>query len=233
MKIAGLVKSSLIDYPGKIAAVVFTQGCNFRCGFCHNPDLISTQFPDNAKHYGTDEILDFLTTRVGRLDGVVVTGGEPLIQADIESFIIKIKELGYCVKLDTNGSNPDKLEALIKAGLIDYIAMDIKGPLAKYDEICVYPNKKVIQRSVKLIMDSGCDYEFRTTVLPAYHDINDFIKIGELIKGAKRFTIQGFRPQITLDPELTNTTTFKGEDLKEIQRLIKPFVGEVSIHDNI
>lgn len=233
MKIAGLIKSSLIDYPEKIAAVVFTQGCNFRCGFCHNPDLISSQFPVTSNQLFEKDILDFLKTRVGQLDGVVITGGEPLIQPDIGGFIAKIKELGFAVKLDTNGSSPEKLAELVNSKLVDYIAMDIKGPLAKYQEICAYPNTKVIQNSIKIIMESGVDYEFRTTVLPHFHEATDFKEIGELIKGAKLYTIQGFRPQITLDKELEVAKSFSREELGQIADVIAPYVQKVIIHDNI
>lgn len=231
MKIAGLVKSSLIDYPGKVAAVVFTQGCNFRCGFCHNPDLIAI---DNQQSIISEqETLDFLETRVGKLDGVVITGGEPLIQPDIEEFIARIKYLGFSVKLDTNGSSPDKLARLIDARQVDYIAMDIKGPLLKYDKICAYLNTKVIQRSVEIIMNSGLDYEFRTTVLPAFHALGDFTEIGKLIKGAKSYTIQGYRPENVLDPVVSGTAKFTGEELEQIRQTVAPFAGEVTIHENI
>ena len=230
MKIAGLVRSSLIDYPGKVAAVVFTQGCNFRCGFCHNPDLIKSE--NKGLEIPETEILEFLKTRVGKLDGVVITGGEPLIQPDIVDFISKIKILGFAVKLDTNGSSPDKLSKLITNKLIDYIAMDIKGPVTKYGQICAYVNTKVIQQSIKTIMDSGLPYEFRTTVLPAYHDEADFIEIGKMIKGSKLYTIQGFRPQITLDPTLKTAASFSELQLRSIADIISPYVEKVVIHPN-
>jgi len=232
MKIAGLIKSSLIDYPGKIAAVVFTQGCNFRCGFCHNPDLISATIPEGAKRYDEDEIFSFLQKRVGKLDGVVITGGEPLFQADLEQFITKIKQLGFLVKLDTNGSSPERLEAMLNVGLVDFVAMDIKGPLEKYAKICSYSNTKVIQRSIDLLMKSNVPYEFRTTVLPAYHDISDFEKVGEMIKGAKKFTIQGFRPQITLDHDIRDSKSFSRNELERIRDVISPYVEETIIHEN-
>lgn len=230
MKIAGLVRSSLIDYPGKVAAVVFTQGCNFRCGFCHNPDLIPISNQQLA--ISEDEVLDFLKTRVGKLDGVVITGGEPLVQPDIMDFIGKIKALGFAVKLDTNGSNPGKLSQLIDLKLIDYVAMDIKGTLAKYGQICGYLNTKVIQQSIEIIMRSGQPYEFRTTVLPAYHEKKDFIEIGKMIKGAKLYTIQGFRPQITLDPSLGSAKSFTEAGLSEFAKIISPYVEKVVIHPN-
>lgn len=231
MKIAGLVKSSLIDYPGKVAAVVFTQGCNFRCGFCHNPDLIAISNQQLA--ISEEDVLNFLKTRTGKLDGVVITGGEPLIQKDIEDFIRKIKALGFAVKLDTNGSNPRKLSQLINSSQIDYIAMDIKGSLAKYGEICGYLNTKVIQDSIGIIMDSNIDYEFRTTVLPKFHELNDFIEIGKMINKAKQYAIQGFRSQITLDKNLRSAKSFNATELTNIAQIIKPYVQKVVIHDNL
>jgi pyruvate formate lyase activating enzyme len=232
MFIAGLVRSSLIDYPGQIAAVVFTQGCNFRCGFCHNPDLISFQFPASSLQHTEKAVLDFLKTRVGKLDGVVITGGEPLVQPDIIDFVGKIKGMGFAVKLDTNGSNPARLAELLDLKLIDYIAMDIKGPMDKYADICSYSNKKVIQRSIATILSSGLEYEFRTTVLPEYHELQDFHKIGAMIKGAKCYTIQGFRPQITLDSRLAKAIPFTGPQLQQIAELMTPYVEKVVIHSN-
>jgi pyruvate formate lyase activating enzyme len=231
MKIAGLVRSSLIDYPGKITAVVFTQGCNFRCGFCHNPDLITLE--NSEIKIESKKVIDFLKTRIGKLEGVVITGGEPLIQGNIEGFIKEIKAMGFSVKLDTNGSNPAKLSQLITNKLIDFVAMDIKGPISKYSKICAYPNTKVIQKSINIIMKSGLDYEFRTTVLPAYHDISDFEDIGKLITGAKLYTIQGFRSEITLDTELKGTNSFSRNELEDIYDVIAPYVQKVVIHDNI
>lgn len=230
MRIAGLVRSSLIDYPGKVAAVVFTQGCNFRCGFCHNPDLIAAHNEQLAIR--ESEVLDFLATRVGKLDGVVITGGEPLVQPDITDFIVKIKALGFAVKLDTNGSNPERLAKLISGNLIDYIAMDIKGSLVKYSKICAYSNTKVIQQSIKIIMESGIPYEFRTTVLPAFHGISDFEEIGKMVAGASLYTIQGFRPQITLDPKLMGASSFTELQLMEIGDFLTPYVQKVVIHPN-
>lgn len=176
--------------------------------------------------------MDFLKTRVGKLDGVVITGGEPIVQPDLEEFIGKIRALGYAVKLDTNGSNPDKLRKLIENKLIDYIAMDIKGPLPKYADICAYPNTKVIQQSVGLIMQSGLTYEFRTTVLPSYHSEADFHNIGKLIRGAKLYTIQGFRPQITLNPSLRAAKSFSEPELQLFGDIMSTYVEKVVIHPN-
>jgi pyruvate formate lyase activating enzyme len=169
MEINGLVKTSLIDYPEKVAAVVFTQGCNFQCGFCHNPDLIQS----NKGKIKDAEVFEYLETRIGKLDGVVITGGEPIIQKGLEEFIYRIKQMGLLVKLDTNGSDPEKLLSLMKSNILDYVAMDIKGPLEDYPKISKHLNNKVIQESVQILMHGSIEYEFRTTVLPYYHKIID------------------------------------------------------------
>jgi pyruvate formate lyase activating enzyme len=230
MKIAGLVKTSLIDYPGKIAAVIFTQGCNFRCGFCHNPDLIP--ITNKTLEMSESEVLDFLNSRKGRLEGVVVTGGEPTIQKDLPEFLNKIKEMGYFVKLDSNGSNPKLLKDLLKMKLLDYIAMDIKGGEEGYKDICGFTNLAAIKESIDIIMSSGVDYEFRTTVLPFYHSPSDFENIGKMVKGARLYTVQGFRPEITYEKKLSNEKRFSEKDLNEIAEILKGYVKKVSIHPN-
>jgi pyruvate formate lyase activating enzyme len=162
MKIAGLQKVSLIDYPGKIAAVVFTQGCNLRCGYCHNPELV---YPESFNPpYVLTDIFDFLNTRRGRLEGVVVTGGEPTLQEDLADFLKEIKAMEYSVKLDTNGTNPSAVSGLIRFKLVDYIAMDIKAPFSKYTQICgASVDTKNIAESITLLENSGVDHHFRTT----------------------------------------------------------------------
>ncbi len=163
MRIGGLHKHSLIDYPDRIAAVVFTQGCNFRCPYCHNPSLV---YPEQ---YGpvidTEEVHGFLQKRHGLLDGVVITGGEPLLQQDLEQFILSVKRMGYKVKLDTNGSMPERLQALLSNGLVDYVAMDYKAPLRAYHRVVrVKVDAELIKRSINYITSSGINYELRTTL---------------------------------------------------------------------
>lgn len=230
MKISGLIKTSLIDFPGKVAAVVFTQGCNFRCGFCHNPSLI---FANKKGNFNNEDVLIYLRKRKNLLDGVVITGGEPTIQRGLLGFIKEIKDLGLLVKLDTNGSNPAMLEAAINLKLVDYIAMDIKANLMNYKKISGFDDTKKITKSINLIINSNIDYEFRTTVLPYYHNINEFLEIGKMINGAERYTIQGFRSKITLDNNLKNAPSFSQEDLLKISRLISPYVKKVVIHNNL
>ncbi|HON73376.1 MAG TPA: anaerobic ribonucleoside-triphosphate reductase activating protein, partial [bacterium] len=199
MLIGGLHKLSLIDYPGKLSAVIFTRGCNFRCPYCHNPELIESNGGDIIEE---DKILSFLDERKGKLDGVVVTGGEPTLQSEIVEFLERIKRLGFFVKLDTNGSYPERIKELIDRKLLDYIAMDIKAPLYKYSRTTLTSiDTERIVESIHLIMNSGIDYEFRTTVVRSLLSRDDFPKIGEMIKSAKLFVLQEFRPTKTLDPD--------------------------------
>lgn len=192
MKVSGLQKLTLLDYPGLIACTIFTPGCNFCCPFCHNSALVVNS--EQADIIPTEQILSFLKERFGRLDGVCITGGEPLLQPDLEGFIKKIKDMGYKVKLDTNGYLPDKLKALVEKGLIDYVAMDVKNSLEKYGMTVGITsfNTKPIKESIEFLKEGKVDYEFRTTAVKEYHTPDDFEKIGELINGAKQYYIQDF-----------------------------------------
>ncbi|MFA7087758.1 MAG: anaerobic ribonucleoside-triphosphate reductase activating protein [Patescibacteria group bacterium] len=207
MIIGGLEKLTLLDYPEHLAAIIFTQGCNFRCRYCYNPMLV---WPDggldgkNKKEKGfpiidQKDLFLFLENRIGRLDGVVITGGEPTLHHDLPDFIKKIKSLGYLVKLDSNGTNPDMLEKLINEKLIDYIAMDLKAPLEKYESVVgAAVNCNNIKKSVKIIMNSGLPYEFRTTVVPGLLIEDDFVDMGKIIKGAKKWYLQKFKSDTEL-----------------------------------
>jgi len=192
MKISGLQKLTLLDFPGKTAATVFTGGCNLRCPFCHNALLVTEL--ECAEEYSEDEVLSYLKKRAGILDGVCITGGEPLLQKDIADFIQKVKSLGLSVKLDTNGTNPEKLRELIEAELLDYVAMDIKNSKERYLETVGIPGFEVapIEESVELLKEGHVDYEFRTTVVRELHTEGDIEKIAEWIKGAPRYFLQNF-----------------------------------------
>lgn len=192
MNIQGFQKMTLLDYPQRVACTVFTGGCNFRCPFCHNASLVTDINLKSA--FSEDEILDFLKKRQGVLDGVCITGGEPLLQPDIKQFIIKIKSLGYKVKLDTNGSFPEKLKELIDEKLIDYVAMDIKNAKEKYPITAGITNDIMpsIEKSVKILLENRVEYEFRTTVTAQHHTVEDIENIAKWIKGAKKYFIQGF-----------------------------------------
>lgn len=216
MIIGGLQKTSLLDFPEKIAAIVFTMGCNFRCGYCHNPELINGE----AK---IEEVFEFLKTRQRKLDGVVITGGEPCLQKDLPEFIKQVKELGFAVKLDTNGSFPEMLEKVLPD--LDYVAMDIKAPLEKYSQIVnVDIDTSKILKSIEVLKNGGVDYEFRTTVVKSQLSFEDFEKIGQLIQGAPRYYLQRFEASKILDKSLENEKTYSTEEFERIIDMLKSYV---------
>jgi len=229
-KIGGLKKSSLLDYPGKISAIVFTHGCNFRCGYCHNPGLISLSEVSCPPAYTPNAFFDFLKRRTGKLDGVVITGGEPCLQPDLESFIKEIRKLGFLVKLDTNGYMPNVLSGLLDNNLLDYAAMDIKGPLEKYEEIVgVSVNISNIQKSISLLLDCNIEYEFRTTVLKSQLNIEDFKVISELIKGAKRYYLQKFEPNDIFNPALNAEKNYSKAEYSDILPVLEKNIKLVEV----
>ena len=197
MRLGGLQKLSLIDFPNKLAAVVFTQGCPFRCHFCHNASLV---LPEKfSQPLDEKNFFSFLMSRKGRLDGVVISGGEPTIQKDIISFIEKIKKLGFSIKLDTSGVRPDVLEELLKKDLIDYVAMDIKAPFRKYETVIgTKVDVKKIQTSINLLLNSNILFEFRTTLVAHFHDLEDIIDMAKMVKKAPVYILQKFIPTTTL-----------------------------------
>ena len=192
MKISGFQKLTLLDFPQHVAATVFTGGCNLRCPFCHNA-LLVTELGE-AEEYSEDEVLSYLKKRAGILDGVCITGGEPLLQPDIAEFIKRVRELGLAIKLDTNGTYPEKLRELIGGGLIDYVAMDIKNSRKRYAETTGTDgiNVEDIDKSIRILLSGSVDYEFRTTVVRELHEAEDIEKIAEWISGAKRYFLQNF-----------------------------------------
>lgn len=191
MKIGGLQKISLIDYPGKISSIIFTQGCNLRCPFCHNPELVLAQ--QYREPISEEEVFAFLKEREGKIQGVVITGGEPTLQVDLISFLKKIKELGFAVKLDTNGTRPDMLKAVLGQNLVDFIAMDIKAPMNKMDEVCgVKVDVDSMKESIKLICEAFCLSEFRTTYVTSYLNECDLMQMRDLVAGAKKYVIKAF-----------------------------------------
>ncbi|MBQ8168153.1 anaerobic ribonucleoside-triphosphate reductase activating protein [bacterium] len=225
MRIGGIQKTSLLDFPNMISAIVFTKGCNFACGYCHNPELFNS-----GAEYSASEFFEFLETRKGKLDGVVVTGGEPCLQPDLIDFIKKIKSMEFLVKLDTNGTFPNILEELLNENLLDYIAMDIKAPLEKYQEITgssISTDK--ISESINIIMNSGIDYEFRTTVVKSQLNFDDFEKIGDLIQGASKYYLQKFVPTKTLNPEFMSNSTYNDEDFKRIVELLACKISHIAV----
>ncbi len=214
MKISGFQKLTLLDYPDKTACIVFTQGCNFKCSYCHNSELISCC----EGKISESTIFDYLDKRKKLLDGVVISGGEPTIQADLVHFIEIIKEKGFSVKLDTNGTNPSILQELLDKHLVDYIAMDIKTIFNEYENITKCKvHIENIKRSVELIKNSGIDYEFRTTIIKGFHDVN---KILSLCKSfSEKYYIQNFKLSENVQNQLLES--FSRDELKKLEKILK------------
>ena len=224
MKIAGLQKTTLLDFPGKVACTVFLAGCNFRCPFCQNGEILDGSRSD----IGEEELFSFLDKRKNLLDGVCVTGGEPLVQADTEVLLEKIKERGYAVKLDTNGSFPDRLAKLCERGLIDFVAMDIKTCPARYAAVAgVKTDTEKIRESAAFLMGGKTDYEFRTTVVKELHRPEDFIRIGQWLKGAKRYFLQNFKDsEFVLRKGLSPCSD---AEMQSFKRLLLPYIPNTLI----
>ena len=224
MVIQGLQKLTLLDYPGKVACTVFTAGCNFRCPFCHNASLVIDTYKN--KEISRDTLYQFLEKRQGVLDGVCVTGGEPLIQHDIEEFLREIKELGYAVKLDTNGSCPKKLREVVQEGLVDYVAMDIKNSRESYAKTIGIEGYNIenVEKSIQFLLEDMVPYEFRTTVVREFHQRSDFEAIAEWIAGAKRYYLQQFADSGDLIG-----TGLHGYNKEIMQQALKIFENHVEI----
>jgi len=230
MLFGGLQKLTLIDYPGKVACTVFTVGCNFRCPFCYNSELVLPEKIKKQLKISEKEFFKFLKSRKKIIEGVCVTGGEPTIHKNLPDFIKKIKKLGYLVKLDTNGSNLEMLKNLIDKKLVDYVAMDIKQSQKskvksqKYDKATgVKVNLDDIKKSINIVKNSGIDHEFRTTVVPTIHTKEDIIQIARDISPAKKYFLQNFRPEKTLNPKFKKIKPYPQEFLLEIQKTITSF----------
>lgn len=224
MIFGGLQKLTLIDYPGKIAATVFTSGCSFRCPWCYSPELVLPEKIKKQPKISEKEFFKFLKEKKRLLEGIVICGGEPTIHKDLPNFIKKIKKLGYLVKLDTNGSNPEVLKKLIDQKLVDYVAMDIKAPKEKYKKVTGNRvNIKDIENSIEILKENKIDFEFRTTVTPNFHKKEDIIKIAHWISPTKKYYLQNFRPEKTIDPKFEKVKPYPQEYLLEIQRAISPF----------
>ena len=212
MLISGIQKLSLVDYPGKVCCVIFTQGCNLKCPFCHNSGLIKNT---NNSEFNILDLYDFFEKRVGLIDGVCISGGEPTLQKDIKQFILSIKKYGYLIKLDTNGTNPDILRYLIESNIVDYVAMDVKNSFDKYSMTCGQPNVYLpnIKKSINYLKSCNIDYEFRTTVLKDYHTEQDMVRLAKELKGCKNYYIQKFvKSDNIIDnrcEELDHDTLFK------------------------
>lgn len=229
MILKGIQKTTLLDFPTKVACTVFTSGCNFRCPFCHNASLVISS--DNSGTVNIDEFFEYLKKRRNILDGVCITGGEPLLQKDIAEFITKIKELGYAVKLDTNGSKPKILKELIDKNLVDYVAMDIKGSRAKYHEICGTEEGKFvdeINESVNTLLLGKVDYEFRTTIVRELHEKDDFHDIGNWIQGTKKYFLQQFKDSGDLISS-RSFSAYNKEEMEEILKVVKAYIPSAEL----
>jgi pyruvate formate lyase activating enzyme len=224
IEIGGLQKTTLIDYPGRLAATVFLIGCNFRCPFCYSAELVLPDKIKNQPRLSQKDFFSFLRERKGLLDAITVCGGEPSLNKDLPFFLKKIKKLGYLVKLDTNGSNPVMLKKLIKEKLVDYVAMDIKGPKESYEKIAGKGvNVGNIEKSIDILKQNKVDYEFRTTIVPGIHSKEDIIRIAEWIGPAKKYYLQNFRPEKTINPKLEKVKPYSKEFLSDIKKEISRF----------
>lgn len=227
MKVHGLNKTTLLDYPGHLAATVFTGGCNFRCPFCHNRDLVLE--PEGQPLIPEEEVLAHLGKRRGILEGVCVTGGEPTLQPDLPDFIRKVKELGYLVKLDTNGYRPEVLAGLLEAGLLDYVAMDVKAPPGRYAAVSGCPTLEFsrIRESIGCLRQGNVPYEFRTTVVKGLHRKEEFEEIGKLLEGSSILYLQAFRESENLIGE--GFGTFSREEMEEMAETARKYVDRVEL----
>lgn len=228
MLISGLQKLTLLDYPGKVACTVFTGGCNFRCPFCHNSSLV---LPERMAHDADEEtVLAFLKKRQGVLDGVAVTGGEPLLHKDIDAFLAKVHELGYKIKLDTNGSFPERLIEIVKAGLVDRVAMDIKNSPALYGETVGVPGLELapIERSKDFLLEGHVDYELRTTVVKGLHTKESLIEAAKWIRGAKEYYLQQFKDSgdvLAID----GLGAYDEKEMRDMAQAVSEYVPAVSV----
>lgn len=226
MMFGGIQKTSLIDYPGKVCCVLFTSGCNFTCPYCHNPELAQNRM-DLLSPMGEKQILDFLKSRQGLLEGVVITGGEPTLHNDLDDFCTEVKNMGFPIKLDTNGSRPEALGRLLKGSLVDYIAMDIKTDLSRYaPAIHSADLAENLTASIDQVLSSGLPHEFRTTCLAPFVDADIIARIGEIIEGADLYVLQSFKNGRVLDSDFIKekTSPCSEEDLVNFQSIAAPFV---------
>lgn len=235
IKIGGLQKFTLIDYPQKLACTVFLAGCNFRCPFCYSSELVLPEKIENQPKIPERDFFNFLKSKKGLLEGVVICGGEPTIYKDLPDLVKEIKKLEFLVKLDTNGSNPEMLKSLIDNSLIDYVAMDIKAPKEKYIKnigISEYWGERLldnIEKSINILKEDKIEYEFRTTVAPDLLEKEDIVKIARWLSPAKKYFIQNFRPEKTLDPEFEKVKPYSQKYLLEVHRIISPFFDACQI----
>lgn len=232
MKIAGLRKTSLIDFPGRISSVIFTAGCNFFCSYCHNSQLIPLDDLSEGDYLSENKLYKFLESRKKLIDGVTITGGEPTLQPDLKKFIQQISNnYDLEIKLDTNGSRPILLKELLEEELIDYLALDLKMSWSQYSLLAPKNIIAKVKETLKIVMDSKIDYELRTTVVPGLHDQAEIEKIAASAKGAERYFIQNFRPLNTLDPDFEEKRPFTPLELEAFKNTAEKYIEHVYIRD--
>lgn len=229
MIVSGFQKLTLLDFPGKVACTVFTGGCNLRCPFCHNSALVTKLDP--SSYYDTEDVLGYIRSRKGLLDGVAITGGEPLLQSDIDVFIAKIKDMGFKVKLDTNGTFPDKLIEFVNAELVDYVAMDVKNREEKYAETVGVKNFDLIpiNKSIDFLLEGKVPYEFRTTVVKQFHTVADIEALAKRISGAENYFLQNFTDSGALIGENLNLSAADKETMFLMKEAAKKHVKHVEL----
>ncbi|MBP7811689.1 MAG: anaerobic ribonucleoside-triphosphate reductase activating protein [Candidatus Moranbacteria bacterium] len=234
MLLSGITKLTLLDYPGKTACIVFTAGCNFRCGYCHNPEFV---LPERLKEIEKgfipeDIFFRFLERRKNLLQGVVITGGEPTLHPDLEDFIVKIRALGYAVKLDTNGNRPDVLRRLIERGLVQYVAMDFKTSFVRYPSLSgLGADAEAVEKSFDLLKEGHVPYEFRTTLIREMHTEEVLQEMKQSLQGAARYYLQPFRNEIVLDPKFEAMSAFSESEMISLSEYFTEVVGEIGIRE--
>jgi pyruvate formate lyase activating enzyme len=233
MKIAGTIKHSLTHFPGLVSYVILTQGCNFRCNYCFNSDLAVIYEPETSDEQRQTEVLTYLQDNHDKIDAVVVTGGEPTVQADLVDFLIKLRSFDYQVKLETNGSNPKTVNQVVKLGLVDYVAVDIKAPLEidKYKDIAgnhiTVPMMANINKTIRILTHSKIEYEVRTTVIKEKHTFHDLMDICNTLVGCKRFCLQQFNAEVVFDQKFASYGNYTQEHLARMIRGINPEIEQV------
>lgn len=227
MTFGGIQKLSALDFPDHLAVTVFTVGCDFRCPYCQNPELVRGEYPVEVPE---EEVLELLEERKGFVDGLCVTGGEPLLHRDIVPFLRRVKEVGMDIKVDTNGHHPDLLRELLDDGLVDYVAVDIKAPPSRYrDVVRAKVDVSKIEESISLLKETKVPHEFRTTVVPGLLEDGEYEEIARWLKGAPRYALQAFRPVRTLDPEFRKLDPTPPELLKDLCRRLSPYFLECEV----